>query len=43
LPAAALSKAYRNEKDANLGQRIMLVRLVKVAKKEAYTVAEEKF
>ena len=39
----ALSKAYRNEKDADLRERILLVRLVREDKKEASSVAEKEF
>ena len=35
MATAALSKAYRNEKDADLRERILLVRLVREDKKEA--------
>ena len=40
---AALSNAYRNEKDADLRERILLVRLVREDKKEASSVAEKEF
>ena len=43
LATAALSKAYRNEKDADLRERILLVRLVREDKKEASSVAEKEF
>jgi transposase len=38
-----LNKAYRNEKDANLRERILLVRLVRGDKKEAASIAEKEF
>jgi hypothetical protein len=40
LTAAALSKAYKNEKYADLTLGIVLVRLVIVDKREVSTVAE---
>jgi putative transposase len=40
---AVLNKAYRNEKDANLRERILLVRLVRGDKKEAASIAEKEF
>jgi transposase len=40
---AVLNKAYRNEKDADLRERILLVRRVREDKKEASTVAEKEF
>jgi putative transposase len=42
---AVLNKAYRNEKDANLRERILLVRLVRRDKKEAAaaSIAEKEF
>jgi transposase len=43
LATAALSNAYRNEKDADLRERILLVRLVREDKKEASSVAEKEF
>ena len=43
LATAALSKAYRNEKDVDLRERILLVRLVREDKKEASSVAEKEF
>ena len=43
MATAALSKAYRNEKDADLRDRILLVRLVREDKKEASSVAEKEF
>ena len=43
MATAALSKAYRNEKDADLRERILLVRLVREDKKEASSVAEKEF
>jgi putative transposase len=41
LATAALSQAYRNEKDADLRERILLVRFVREDKREASTVAEK--
>ena len=43
MATAALSKAYRNEIDADLRERILLVRLVREDKKEASSVAEKEF
>jgi putative transposase len=43
LATAALSKAYRNEKDTDLRERILLVMLVREDKKEASSVAEKEF
>lgn len=43
MATAALSNAYRNEKDADLRERILLVRLVREDKKEASSVAEKEF
>jgi transposase len=40
---AVLNNAYRNEKDANLRERILLVRRVREDKKEASSVAENEF
>lgn len=40
---AVLNKAYRNEKDANLRERILLVRLVRGDKEEAASIAEKEF
>ncbi|MGH9910568.1 MAG: winged helix-turn-helix domain-containing protein [Nitrososphaerales archaeon] len=40
---AVLNKAYRNEKDADLRERILLVRRVREDKKEASSVAEKEF
>ena len=39
----ALSQAYRNEKDADVRERILLIRRVRIDKKEASTVAEKEF
>ena len=43
LATSVLSKAYRNEKDADLRERILLVRLVREDKKEAASVSEKEF
>lgn len=43
ISAAVLDKAYRNEEDANMRERILLVRLVIGDKNEASTVAEKEF
>ncbi|MGA9843371.1 MAG: helix-turn-helix domain-containing protein [Nitrososphaeraceae archaeon] len=43
MATAALSKVYRNEKDADLRERILLVMLVREDKKEASSVAEKEF
>ena len=43
MATGALSKAYRNEKDADLRERILLVMLVRKDKKEASSVAEKEF
>jgi len=43
MSTAVLNKAYRNEKDADLRERILLVRCVRGEKKEASSVAEKEF
>jgi len=43
LSSLALSQAYRNEKDADVRERILLIRRVQIDKKEASTVAEKEF
>ena len=41
LATAALIQAYRNEKDADVRERILLIRRVRIDKKEAASVAEK--
>jgi len=41
LATAALVQAYRNEKDADVRERILLIRRVRIDKKEAAGVAEK--
>jgi transposase len=41
LGIAALSQAYKNEKDADVRERILLIRRVRIDKKEAASVAED--
>jgi transposase len=43
MSTAVLNKTYRNEKDADLRERILLVRCVRGEKKEASSVAEKEF
>lgn len=43
MSVAVLNKAYRNEKNADVRERILLVRLVRGDKKEASSVAEKEF
>ena len=43
LSTAALSQAYRNEKDADVRERILLIRRVRTDKKEASNIAEKEF
>ena len=43
MATVALSKAYRNEKDADVRERILLVILVRTDKEEASSVAEKEF
>jgi transposase len=43
LATAALIQAYRNEKDADVRERILLVTRVRNDKKEAASVAEKEF
>jgi transposase len=38
-----LSQAYKNEKDADVRERILLIRRVRIDKNEASTVAEKEF
>src|SRR6266487_5062192 len=42
-PVAVLNDAYRNEKDANIRERILLVRRVRMDNKEAASVSEKEF
>jgi transposase len=43
MSVAVLNDAYRNEKDANIRERILLVRRVRMDKKEAASVSEKEF
>ena|SRR5712691_5463970 len=43
MSVAVLNDAYRNEKDANIRERILLVRRVRMDKKEAAGVSEKEF
>jgi hypothetical protein len=41
LGIAILSQAYKNERDADVRERILLIRRVRIDKKEAASVAEK--
>jgi transposase len=43
MSVAALNDAYRNEKDVNIRERILLVRRVRMDNKEAASVSEKEF
>ena len=43
MSVAVLNDAYRNEKDVNIRERILLVRRVRMDKKEAASVSEKEF
>ena len=43
MSVAVLNDAYRNEKDANIRERILLVRRVRMDNKEAASVSEKEF
>lgn len=43
MSVAVLNDAYRNEKDANIRERILLVRRVRMDKREAASVSEKEF
>jgi transposase len=43
MSVAVLNDAYRNEKDVNIRERILLVRRVRMDNKEAASVSEKEF
>jgi putative transposase len=43
MSVAVLNDAYRNEKDVNIRERILLVRIVRMDNKEAASVSEKEF
>jgi transposase len=43
ISAVVLKSAYRNEKDADIRERILLITRVRMDKNEASTVAEKEF